>query len=226
MSEERKEKLLNIKIPSYSIEEEKLNWMSHLLGMNFGFVMLLIFIFKIVTNNLTVLQSISLISYSLATIILYLVSTLYHYISPLSPYKRIFRLLDHNIIFLLIWGTYFPVITFSLFPDVSFYIILGIETFALISGMTLNFIDMSKKWIKVYTTLLYVIMGWVLVCCPLTYQMDTNAFLFILFGGIAFTVGVLFYIIGKNKKWFHSIFHIFVLLGSILQFVGVYLLIG
>ena len=85
---------------------------------------------------------------------------------------------------------------------------------------------MHKTWVKVLTTIIYVVMGWTIgFIFPAVSILPLNVFLLVLAGGVSYTVGVLFYIVGKKKKWMHSVFHIFCLLGTILQFIAILILI-
>lgn len=224
---ELKAKLIIQPIPSYSKQEETFNWISHLVGAVIGFILLVIFISLSIINNYSVLKTISLIAYSLSLMFLYSVSTIYHYLNNNSPWKRIFRILDHNTIYVLIAGTYAPIcaLGFNDNPNIGLIMII-IEVVLLILGSTLNFINMNNKFIKIITIVLYVVMGWLVAFCyPAILLLDFQVMLYVLLGGIAYTLGVLFYVVGKKKKWMHSVFHIFVLLGSILQLIGIIILL-
>lgn len=99
---------------------------------------------------------------------------------------------------------------------------MSIQFVCLIIGSILNFINLNNKAIKVITVILYVIMGWLVVFCyPAITMMPFNVMMYILFGGIAYTIGVIFYAAGKKKKWMHSVFHLFVIVGSIIQLIGI-----
>ncbi len=222
-----KAKLIIQPIPSYSKQEETFNWISHLIGAVIGFILLVIFISLSTINNYSVLKTISLIAYSLSLVFLYSVSTIYHYLNNNSPWKRIFRILDHNTIYVLIAGTYAPIcaLGFNDNPNIGLTMII-IEVALLILGSTLNFINMNNKFIKIITIVLYIAMGWLVAFCyPAILLLDFQVMIYVLLGGIAYTLGVLFYVVGKKKKWMHSVFHIFVLLGSILQLIGIIILL-
>lgn len=222
MTAQRREKLLQQPIPTYSKGEEIFNCVSHLVGIIFGIGVLIYFSCYLASHHTALLPLISLLVYSITVILLYGISTLYHFMSPLSPYKRIFRLIDHNTIYFLIVGTYFACCSLGFSNTTDYYVIMSIELFCLVLGCILNFANMHNKWIQFLATILYVVMGWCIICFVNAIKMlPFNAFLFILLGGISYTIGSICYAIGKKKKWMHSIFHLFVLLGTILQFVGI-----
>jgi len=212
-------------LPTYSVGEERFNCISHLLGAIFGMFLLGYFNYLEVSKGFTPLEYISLLVYSLSMIVLYLTSFIYHFLRKDSPLKHIFRLLDHNTIYFLIAGTYFPVTVFALSRP-SMIIAMSVEVICLIVGIILNHLSFTNKWTKIITTIIYLVMGWIAIFFPDTYKIfPLSSFLFVLSGGVMYSIGVIFYVLGKKKKWFHSYFHLFVLFGTIIQFVGIYLLI-
>lgn len=222
-----KAKLISQPIPKYSKGEETFNWITHLIGAILGFGLMIIFISLSIINDYTPLKACSLIIYSFSIMFLYGISTIYHMINESSPWKRLFRILDHNTIYVLIAGTYAPVcaIGFPNNPEIGLSMII-VEAVCLIIGSVLNLININNKFIKVFTVVLYVIMGWLVAFAyPAITLLDTSAMLYILLGGIAYTIGVIFYAAGKKKKWMHSIFHLFVLIGTIIQLVGIIILL-
>lgn len=222
-----KAKLITQPIPNYSKGEEIFNWVSHLIGALLGFGLLIFFITLSIIFNYDPLKSASLIIYSFSIMFLYSVSMIYHAIDKNSPWKRLFRLLDHNTIYVLIAGTYAPVcaLGFSSSPNIGLTMIL-IEVGCLVIGSILNFVNLNNKFIKVITVVLYIVMGWLVAFCyPAITILDFNAMIYILLGGLAYTFGVIFYAVGKKKKWMHSVFHLFVLVGTILQLIGIIFLL-
>lgn len=218
---ELKQNMLSKPIPNYSKGEETFNWISHFIGIFLGLVSLIYFISLNIINNYPTLTMVALFIYSFSLMILYSVSTTYHLLNPNSPWKRLFRLIDHNTIYILIAGTYAPICA-VIFPNRLGIIMMSIQFVCLIIGSILNFINLNNKAIKVITVILYVIMGWLVVFCyPAITMMPFNVMMYILFGGIAYTIGVIFYAAGKKKKWMHSVFHLFVIVGSIIQLIGI-----
>ncbi len=165
------------------------------------------------------------IVYGITLVILYTMSTLYHAITPKKA-KTVFRVFDHCSIFLLIAGTYTPYSLVTLRQVPFFGISLGWFIFSVIWGLAILGIVLaalrkSSKWIEVP---LYVIMGWMIIFSikDLLAKLSTGGFALLLAGGIVYTVGVVFFILHKFR-YMHSIWHIFVLGGSILQFLSVIL---
>ncbi|MDD3207616.1 MAG: hemolysin III family protein [Bacilli bacterium] len=223
---EIKETLEKQPMPKYSSGEETFNWISHAIGIAVGLVMLGVFITLSVLRSYSFWENSALIVYSLTIIILYATSTIYHALPNNQIRKKIFRLLDHNTIYLLIAGTYAPICAFA-FPGTNYgFIIMVVQIIGLLIGTIMNFINLNGKATQIITVALYVVMGWsIVIFYPAMKMMPLNIILFILFGGISYTLGVVFYAIGRKIKWMHSIFHLFVFLGTILQLVGIVLLI-
>lgn len=159
-------------------------------------------------------------------IFLYTNSTIYHILNKKKTLKKLFRLIDHNTIYFLIAGTYAPICAFAFKGTNIGIIIFSIEIAGLLLGTILNIFNLNGKITKIVTIILYVVMGWVIIFYyPALGMLDPRILLFVLLGGISYTLGVLFYALGKKKKWMHGVFHLFVLVGTVLQFVGVLLLI-
>ncbi|MBQ7107554.1 MAG: hemolysin III family protein [Clostridia bacterium] len=153
--------------------------------------------------------------YGGSLIILYTVSCLYHSLKC-NMAKRVFRILDHCSIFLLISGTYTPICILMIGGKTGYSLITVNLTCAII-GIILNAVNM-KKWEKL-SLILYVIMGWMCLFTikPLIAAAPTDVLLLLVAGGVAYTLGIIFY---KLKiKYMHFIWHIFVLLGSILHYL-------
>ncbi len=153
--------------------------------------------------------------YGACLILLYLFSTLYHSFVNYKT-KKVFRVFDHCSIFLLIWGTYAP-ICISLIGGATGYFIFIAQSILAILGITLNIIDLKKY--KKISLILYILMGWTVVLKLNTViaAAGKSGMLLLLSGGISYTLGVLFYI-KKEKPFFHFIWHLFVLTGSILHY--------
>ena len=157
---------------------------------------------------------------------LYATSTIYHALPVKSVWKKLFRLLDHNTIYLLIAGTYAPISAFAFQGTNYGLIIMIVQLIGLITGTIMNFRNLNGKVTSIITVVLYVVMGWfIVIFYPAVQYIPLTVMLLILSGGISYTLGVIFYAIGHRVKWMHGVFHIFVLLGTILQLIGVILLI-
>ena len=148
-------------------------------------------------------------------------SCLYHALKRNNA-KRIFRIIDHCSIYLLIAGTYTPVVLLTLPPALG-WTIFGIVWAMAILGIVLNAIDLKK--FKVISMILYLVMGWCIIFSfkTLWNTMNHIGIYLLLLGGIIYTLGAILYGIGKKKKYMHSMFHIFCLIASVCFFLAIYL---
>lgn len=212
-----KEKII---IPKYSLGEELINSISHGIGALLSIAALVLCVVtSAIHGNSTAVVASSI--YGSTLIILYTMSTLYHSFK-VNNAKRIFRIIDHCCIFLLISGTY-TIYTLVVLGGAIGWTMFGIVWGATILGIVCNSINIDK--FKPLSMILYLTMGWVIIFAfkPLVEKMDINGIVLLVAGGIAYTVGAIFYGIGKKKKFMHSIFHIFILIGSILHFFSIIL---
>lgn len=219
--------LKNIKLPVYSKGEELCNAISHAFGIILGIVVLILSVSASITHKDT-LTTISCIIYGITMIILYSMSTIYHGMSlKHESAKKVFRVLDHCTIYLLIAGTYTPIAIGGIREEsvTLGWAVVGIQWFLCLLCLTLTAIDLKKY--NIFSLICYVIMGWLLVFFwnPTVRAFTKEGFAFCLSGGIMYTIGAVLYAIGKKKKYVHSVFHLFVLAGSLLQFLGIYLYI-
>ena len=208
----------------YSKGEEIFNGVSHIVGAGLG-ILFLIFFATFGAFNLKGYETASLVIFSITAIILYTMSSIYHMIDPIKA-KKVFRIFDHCTIYLLIAGTYTPMIVLGV-PDTKGYIILGIVWALAIAGITMNAIAMNNKVVKIISHTLYILMGWFIIFIfnDLVKMMNLNSLIFLFVGGVLYTAGFIFYGLGKKKKWFHSIWHLFVLGGTIFHLVSLIFLI-
>ncbi len=213
----RLQKLKEFNLPEYSTLEELLNALSHGLGAALSVAAIVVLIINSPFNA----KSIVCVSiYSISLFVLYIISTLYHAILP-GKAKKVFRVLDHCSIFVLIAGTYTPICLLVLNSVVG-WILFFIVWAAAIVGIVFNSIDI-KKFSK-FSMVCYIAMGWVVVFAfkPLIESISSSQLLFLTLGGIAYTVGAVLYLMGKKRKYMHSVWHLFVLIGSILHFFMIF----
>ena len=158
--------------------------------------------------------------FSLTTILLYLASTLYHII-PIGRIKRIFNVIDHSIIFLLIAGTYTP-FTLGVLHGAWGWSLFGVVWGLAIIGVTLK--AFNKVSHPVISNGLYLGMGWLVIVAidPLLNKMTDAGLLWLLAGGIFYTVGIIFYITDSRIKYGHFIWHLFVLAGTVSHYFAVF----
>ncbi|XCF05010.1 hemolysin III family protein [Tamlana crocina] len=197
--------------------EEKLNAVSHAIGALFGIVALVLLI--LFDTHKTSYSLLSAIIYGSSIIVLFTASTFYHATKSESR-KHFFRILDHISIYFLIAGTYTPVLLISLLDSKGwtlFYTVWGIAFF----GIILKLFFTGK--FEVFSTLLYLVMGWLIVFdfSQLSEVMHSNGILLLFAGGMAYTLGIVFYVV-ERIPFNHVIWHLFVLAGAICHFFMVY----
>ncbi|WP_375235327.1 hemolysin III family protein [Winogradskyella sp.] len=200
-----------------SKKEELLNAWSHGLGAVLGVVGLILLIINVDTNKPWYLFSV--IVYGFSIIILFTASTAYHAITNYDL-KQKFRIVDHISIYLLIAGTYTPVLLIALPNSLGwplFYAVWGIAFF----GVILKLFFTGR--FEFFSTLLYLVMGWLVVFdfTTLSELVDPNGILWLFSGGLFYTVGIVFYAIHKIP-YNHVIWHFFVLGGAICHFMMMY----
>lgn len=210
-----------VTVPKYTIGEEIVNSISHGLGIILGIVALVLTIVFSAKNNNTI-GIVSSCIYGSTMIIMYTISCLYHALSPKLKAKKVFRVIDHCDIYLFIAGCYTPY-CLSLIGGVTGWVIFAIIWACAVIGVLLNAIDLEKFIIP--SVLMYLVMGWMIIFLydSIATLLPTPGLVLLIAGGISYTVGAILYAIGSKKKYFHSIFHFFVLLGSILQFFSILL---
>ena len=212
-------KLKDRELPTYTKGEEIFNMTSHIVGGALGIVaIVLCIIFAAVHGNGYGVVSGAI--YGGTMILLYTMSSIYHGLKPERKAKKVFQVLDHCSIFLLIAGSYTPFALVSIRENdaVAGWVIFAVIWALAIIGIVLNSIDLKRY--KVFSMICYLAMGWcIIVKASLLPQiLGTTGLILLVSGGIVYTVGAIFYGLGKKRKYMHSIFHLFILLGSLLQF--------
>lgn len=217
-----------IEIPKYSLGEELWNSISHGAGAIFGIVGLMLMIAKVVPAG-DPFAIISAIIYGLALIILFTVSCVYHALGKNNG-KRVMRVMDHNMIYILIAGSYTPYTLVAMRSHNIWgwgngtvaYVMLAIVWISCIVGVVFNSINIKKyAWLSM---ICYLGAGWVIISAflPLWDIIGKTACLLLLSSGLCYTVGSILYGLGKKMKYMHTIFHFFVLAGAILMFISIY----
>ncbi len=204
-----------ITVPKYTLGEELLNSITHGFGVLFGITILVLTIIMSAYHHNTI-GIVSSCIYGTSMIIMFLISCLYHALSPRIGAKKVFRILDHCDIYAFIAGSYTP-FCLSLLGGAVGWTLFGIIWTCAIIGVILNSINLEKY--KKISLGLYLIQGWmVLISFNSLYQaLPTKGLIYLLSGGIVFTIGAVLYGMGKKMRYMHSVFHIFVLAGCILQ---------
>ncbi len=214
-----KEKKHKISLPDYTLGEELVSSISHGLGAVFGIVALILCVVKSVGAG-DALAIVSGCLYGSMLILLYSMSTIYHALKR-NMAKRVFRVFDHCTIFLLIAGTYIPIVLVGI-GGFWGWIFFGVVTGAAVLGIVLNAIDVER--FRIFSMICYLAMGWVIVFGSrlLAAALPSDGIVFLITGGIVYTLGAVLYALGKKKKYLHSIWHFFVLGGSVLHFIAIY----
>lgn len=209
-----------ISIPKYSLSEELLNSISHGVGAIFGIVATVLCLVK-AANSGDPWRTVSSAIFGVTVLLLYLMSCLYHALK-VNKAKRVFRVIDHCTIFLLIAGTYTPFTLVTLRGTIGWWL-FGIVWGMAILGITLNAVNL-KKFSRV-SVACYLVMGWAILAAfqPLAEALAPGGISLLIWGGVAYTVGAILYGIGAKVKYFHSVFHFFCLAGTVLHFFAVYL---
>ena len=220
----KRTKLRDRILPKYTKGEEIFNMTSHIVGGALGIVALVLcVVFAAVHGNGYGVVSGAI--YGVTMIILYTMSSIYHGLNPKRKAKKVFQVLDHCSIYLLIAGSYTPfaLCTLREYNTALGWTIFGVIWFVAILGIILNSIDIKK--FRVFSMICYLVMGWCIVfkINLLPELLGTAGFVLLLLGGLAYTIGAILYELGKKHKYMHSVFHLFILLGSLLQFFTILL---
>jgi hemolysin III len=200
---------------SQTPEEERLNTITHAIGFLLAIIASVLLLTRGIKEGFH-LQFISYLIYCTGLVTLYLASTLYHSAREPERKKRL-NIFDHSAIYLLIAGTYTPIALLTI-KGIWGAVIFGIVWIIATVGIVLK-LYFTGRYSKI-STATYVLMGWVIIIAikPLINSMITQGLLWLLAGGIFYTIGALLYQ-RKSMKFNHVIFHIFVLLGSICHFI-------
>lgn len=201
-----------------SLGELIANAVSHGVGLIFAIVALIL----LLVNSNGLPEILSSIAFGVSMITLYLCSTLFHsFPEKMKRVYTVFQRLDHSSIFLLITGTYTPFLVLVV-DNTKGYILLGILWSITVVGIVFKAI-----WIKKFQYVhlgLYLLMGWSIVFVSSDVLNGLgSAFLFVLLGGISYTAGVAFYV--SRFKYAHFVWHLFVLGGSVLHFIAIYIIV-
>lgn len=202
----------------YSTTEEKLNVLSHGLGLVLSVIAFPFLILKSIEFT-GFWKPISFIIYGLSLIILYAASTFYHAAKTPKKRRRL-NIFDHSAIYVLIAGSYSPFCLVGLNSNLGWYMFLFVWLFAL-TGVILK-LFFTGRFDKI-STAMYLLMGWQVLFFikPLMQSLTPEGFQFLIVGGVFYSIGAILYSI-KKIPYNHFIFHVFVLLGSLSHFIAIY----
>lgn len=216
-------KLRERELPDYTKGEEIFNMVSHIVGGAIGVAALVLCVIRsaIHRNGYGLAGS---IVFGVSMILLYAMSSIYHGLRD-GLAKRVMQVLDHCTIYLLIAGTYTPILLSAMRPidPVSSWVLFAVMWALAALATTLTAIDLHQ--FRVFSMICYLGMGWAAIFkLPLMIEaLGWAGFILILLGGISYTVGAVLYGLGRTKRYMHSVFHLFVILGSVLHTLAILL---
>ena len=220
----KRTKLKDRVLPTYTKGEEIFNMVSHIVGGALGVIttILAIVIGAIHHNGYGIVSG---IIFGISMIFLYTMSSIYHGLKPTRKAKKVMQILDHCTIYVLIAGTYTPILLSSIMKvdQVAAWTMLAIVWIFAILGIVLNEIDL--KQFRVFSMICYIAMGWCIIfrIDLVIKSLGMTGFILILLGGIIYTLGTILYGIGKKVKYMHSMFHLCVVIGTLLQLIAIIL---
>jgi hemolysin III len=212
-------KLSDRSLPDYTKGEEIFNMVTHIVGGGFGiFALLSCVVIAALKGN--VWGVIGSVVYGTALVMLYTMSSVYHGLRP-NMGKKVMQVMDHCTIYFLIAGTYTPILLCSIreYSPILAWLIFGIEWGCAALGIIFTAIDLKRY--NVLSMICYIGMGWCIIAAgkAAITAIGQQGFYWLLAGGIAYTIGAVLYGLGVKIRYMHSVFHIFVVLGSMLQYV-------
>ena len=213
----------NVKKLNYTHTQEVWNSVTHLIGFLFSIAVTILFIVHESMNNIPFKQMYGLYIYTFTMALVFFVSCFYH-AQPLNTKRKgVWRIIDHADIYLLIAGTYTPICMYAMSSVEMSISLLVIQWSSALIGILVTIFGLGHKSMHVIGYIIYVIQGWALMFFyPFNQCMPFNVFIYILMGGVAYSIGAITYAVGKKNAWFHTIFHIFILLGAAIQFIGIW----
>ncbi|MBE6798257.1 MAG: hemolysin III family protein [Ruminococcaceae bacterium] len=211
-------KLCDRVLPDYTKGEEIFNMASHIVGGGFGIAALVLcVVFAAIKHNVWGVVGSAI--YGASLISLYSMSSIYHGLRN-STAKKVMQVLDHCTIYFLISGTYTPILLCSIraVAPITAWILFGIVWG--ISALAVVFTAIDHKKYAVFSMICYIGLGWCIIFAAKTAisAIPFGGLMYLLLGGISYTVGAVLYGLGKKHRYMHSVFHLFVVMGSILQF--------
>ena len=209
--------------PQYTLGEEIANSVTHGIGVLLGIAALVLLIVFAAVRGGGPVHIAAAIVYGISIILEYLASTLYHAIHAPRA-KRVLRTIDHSCIYLLIAGSYTPFLLVTLIDDggIPMFVVIWLLALAGI-GFEMVGCQRQPRWV---TTVIYLIMGWLVVfrLPQLVAQLHPIALVLLVVGGLCYTVGTVFYLL-KKIRYMHFVWHLWVLAGSVFQFMAVILFV-
>lgn len=218
----KRTKLIDRLLPDYTNGEEIFNMVTHIVGGGLGVVYLVLcVIFSALHGNVWGVVSSAI--YGASVIALFTMSSVYHGVKP-GTAKKVLQVLDHCTIYFMIAGTYTPIMLSLLrkTKPVTAWVVFGVVWGIAALAITLTAIDLKKY--NTFSMICYIGIGWcvILTVVPVYKALTFWGFMWLLGGGIMYTIGAVLYGIGAKKRYIHSVFHIFVVLASIMHFICIF----
>ena len=201
----------------YSVREERLNALSHFIGLTFSVVAIILMVHKALDYGMW--NVIGVAFFGVSMVMMYGASTFYHAANH-PKLKKIFRTFDHMNIYFLIAGTYTPIALIALHGTVG-WIIFSVLWGVTIFGLIYKLFFFGDSWVS---SALYLAMGWVALFFinVIVVVLPSACLMWIVLGGIFYTSGVVFYMMDESIEYCHFVWHLFVLMGTFCHFMGVY----
>lgn len=213
----KRTKLRDRVLPDYTHGEELANMISHITGGALGIVALAACLWISIAHK-SAWGIVSSAVYGFSFIQLYAISSIYHGLRP-GTAKKVLQVIDHCSIYLFIAGTYTPIMLCLLRPAHPGWAwsLLGVVWGFAALAITLNAVDLKKY--AVFSMICYIAMGWCIVIGvkPMLEVMPAPGMVLLVAGGIAYTAGAVCYGLGRKRRYIHSVFHLFVVAGSVLH---------
>ena len=212
-----------IKLANYSRKEDWLNSISHMVGGGLSVLALLLCLIRAIVVRRWDYAIVGLV-YGLTMIAMYSCSSVYHALRP-NRGKKAMRMVDHAMIYPMIAGTITPYALLVILPQnkVLGWVLFAVAWATVAAAVPITLTLFNKT--KVVQMILYLVLGWMIIVAVKTLWscFDRTGLILLVAGGVAYTLGAIIYGIGAKYRYFHSVFHFFVLLGSILHFLSLYL---
>ena len=219
----KRTKLADREMPRYSRGEECMNMITHIVGGALGVTALFLCVGRAALHD-NGWGAWTAMIYGFSMITLYTMSSVYHGLRD-GMGKRVMQVMDHCTIYALIAGTYTPIVLTAIRPAYPAlgWGLFGFEWVLAVVAITLTAVDLKKY--NVFSMICYIGMGWTVIpfAGVIIDLLGAPCFWLLLSGGVAFTVGAILYGMGKKLPWMHSVFHIFTVIGTALQFLAIYL---
>lgn len=222
MAAKKRLRLTERQLPDYTRGEEIFNFVSHVVGGAFGVIALVLCV-VLASMHRNPWAIVSAAVYGVSLIALYTISSVYHALRT-DTSKKVMQVLDHCTIYFLIGGSYLPILLCSIRPvsPVWAWVLFGLVWGLAALATVFTAIDLKKY--RVLSMLCYLGTGWCIVlAAPIAFRaIPKPGLVWLILGGVMYTLGAVLYGLGKKIRYMHSVFHLFVLAGSVLQFFCIF----